>query len=1083
MNVRRRLQNIHIVIAVLGSLLWFGRAPGAQREPDKRSAWPVPASDSKPLIDGRLVEPCWEGALKTGPLAGMGKGPTACATEAFISRDANHLYVGVVCAGKDAPEAADRGATSSFTAGRIARHAKVNIDRQISAHWAGTPVEPPKEPEFVELRIDSNGDRNSYYLIRITPQDGGTLTCSYNEDTPPWCDPTWQPKFDSAVAEGSDTWAVEFALPLEIFNKNKTLSSEMGFNIRRCGLPGGETHCWQGSPADLGSWGLLTGLPARTKLPTPDYVSPHRHYRVPKQAKRSLLAEEAKRTIPLGPGSAHPCTTGEVRLELEGFLLEGDLHARGIIWDLVVNERNGELYVLSDPRPFREAPDVRVYDRQGDYLRTIMPLNPTLPHASVRDLCRSRAREGETELAIPIMYETLCGSLSMYGAWWNMPQKIAVAPDGDLIMSGIYRGVLWRMKPDGSLPPEGWTSIYNPGRNERFESTDWTQGVLLAKELKNYMPFHALRYPYFCFDPEGVLYISAGQSALPTRRYGYYWEVSTQQTRYHWEVSEQGERGAHVWKCRMQPGVEVQMQDCFGGFSEPSGLALDGEHLIVADSGNNRLRVLGEDGQPVATITHYDHGGEKHPINDPTALAIDAAKSLYVLVGSDRRPEDQRLERTLKLLQQDVVAAARKPAPPPRRLIKLKSWSEPELLASSGPLHPEVLQIAVDAGVSPPLVWVANAVCPGSLVQLASVDLSVKKKWLDDGETLSCPRQSGDQPILNIDPQTGHLYVEDDSNHRLKQFGAVYQVDQDGTVLKKWPPVFFDSRDLKMTSPWGSLAFDRQFRYPNEPLFIDSIFGQDGRVYRWKLGKPGVEILRFDREGNPIPFKATGSNALFVDHAMQVGFWHDVFHGMDVDRHGRIYYVAKVDVDETSRPVSPYAVMHRQVNVYDADGTLQQRGLLKLDCVRGLQVDDSGNLYVMHRPTERPWDEYLALSKFSSSGGDPLWTRPWEGYIGQAEVLFAPCHCIASKQHQTLDEKGYLYAATKYSVQVIRCETGELVGEFGSYGNLDCRGKGSKYPHPELPFGTISALSVWKDRLFVVDVLNRRIAKCRIVYE
>lgn len=70
--------------------------------------------------------------------------------------------------------------------------------------------------------------------------------------------------------------------------------------------------------------------------------------------------------------------------------------------------------------------------------------------------------------------------------------------------------------------------------------------------------------------------------------------------------------------------------------------------------------------------------------------------------------------------------------------------------------------------------------------------------------------------------------------------------------------------------------------------------------------------------------------------------------------------------------------------------------------------------------------------------------------------------------------------AGKYSVQVIDCETGNLVGEFESYGNMDCQGKGSKFPHPELPFGTISALSVWKDRLLVVDVMNRRIVKCRI---
>jgi hypothetical protein len=243
-----------------------------------------------------------------------------------------------------------------------------------------------------------------------------------------------------------------------------------------------------------------------------------------------------------------------------------------------------------------------------------------------------------------------------------------------------------------------------------------------------------------------------------------------------------------------------------------------------------------------------------------------------------------------------------------------------------------------------------------------------------------------------------------------------------------------------------------------------------------------VEILRFDRAGKPVPFQATGTNALFVDRAMEVNFWHDVYHGMDVDRHGNIYYVAKVDVDPESRPVSAYLAMHRQVNVYDADGKLQKRGLLVLDCVRGIEVDGEGNLYAMYRPAKRPWDDYLVLSKFSPSGGEPLWSRRCEGYLRWAQLANPPCHCNTWRHHQTLDGKGYLYAAGKYSVQVIDCETGKLVGEFGSYGNMDCQGKGSKFPHPELPFGTISALSVWKDRLFVVDVLNRRIVKCRIIY-
>ena len=1054
MKLTRRLRNTHVAVAILGSLLCLDRAPAAESSPNERPMLQVPVTDSKPVVDGKLEEPCWNAAAKTGPLTVTRAEPAKSTTEALILRDADYLYVGVRC------------------------------ERKEAADGVVKPGEPSKETEFVELSIDSNGDRNSYYLIRITPDDGGKVASSYHEHTPPWADRTWQPQFKSAAAEGAGMWAAEFALPLGIFRKNKTLASQIGFSVRRSGMPGGETHCWGGTSASPGEWGVLTGIPSRDDLPGPDYSTRglNRFYHPLSKANISFLAEQQRQTIPLGPGSAHPGMTGEVKLELEGFLLAGDPHARGIIWDLAVDQEKGELYVLSDTRPVRGVAELRVFDRRGKYLRTIMPLSPTLPRASVRDLCRQTAREGEAELIVPKLFQPW-GERSMYGDWWHHPQKMALAPDGDLIMSNIYRGTLWRMRPDGGLPPEGWTSVYHPARNEPFDSTAWTQEFWHCFELKNYMPFHALHYPYFCFDPAGLLYVSAGQSCWPARRYAYYLEVGENTVDYHWETSGNEGRGAHVWKCQMHPGVQYERRGSFGGFAEPSGLVLDGKHLIVADAGNDRLQVLGEDGRLVASITHYLHEGKKEPLGGPTALAIDREKSLYVLVGSEPRPEDQRVERTLALVRQAVVAAAGKPPEAPRRLIKLKSWEQPELLAVSEPVHTDVLQIAVDAGVSPPLVWVANGAGPGSLVQVGGDDLAVKAQWVDRGETLSCPRQSGNQPILNIDPQTGHLYVEDDSNYRIKQYGTVYRVDQDGGVLEKWPPLFFDARDLKMTSPWGTLDYDRHYRYPEEPLFVDSIFGKDGRVYRWKPGEAGVEILRFDRDGKPIPFKSTGTNALFVDHALQANFWHDVYHGMDVDRQGNIYYVAKVDVDPKLRPVSAYYAMHRQVNVYDADGTLQKRGLLRLDCVRSIQVDDQGNLYAVYRPVERPWEDYLALSKFSPAGGEPLWSRRWEGCIGWAQVANPPCHCTTSRHHQTLDGKGYLYAPGKYSVQVIDCKTGRLVGEFGSYGNMDCRGLRSKYPHPELPFGAVSALSVWKDRLFVVDELNRRIVKCRIVYD
>lgn len=200
------------------------------------------------------------------------------------------------------------------------------------------------------------------------------------------------------------------------------------------------------APLWLGACGHnLTGIPPRDRLPAPDYAIPKAApfssaaqwgvnvYYTPGTARRAWLAEQQGRPqIALGPGSAHPGTTGEVRLEFERFLLAGDPHACGMIWDLAVDERKGELYVLSDPRPFREAPELRVFDRQGRYVRTVRPFHPALPRANVQDLCVRTAREGDTELVIPKLFETLCGSLSLYGAFWHLPQKISLAPDGVL---------------------------------------------------------------------------------------------------------------------------------------------------------------------------------------------------------------------------------------------------------------------------------------------------------------------------------------------------------------------------------------------------------------------------------------------------------------------------------------------------------------------------------------------------------------------------------------------------------------------------------------------------------------------------
>jgi len=813
----------------------------------------------------------------------------------------------------------------------------------------------------------------------------------------------------------------------------------------------------------------------------------------------SSAEQGGKPAIKLGPGSAHPGTTGEVRLELESFLLDGDPHACGIIWDLTVDEKKGELFVLCEPKRVGGVGEVRVFDRSGAYLRTIMPLNPTLPYSSVRDICEDVVRENGTELIVP-KFDLSWGEPSFYGSFWDSHKKIALAPDGDLVISDLYRGKLMRIGTDGSLPEEGW----NTG-SARYEGKP-------GSSLANYLPFDSLRYPYFHFGPDGSLYISGGQSSFESRYHHYNLEGGVNKPKYHFPI--EGDRSGYVWKLGLKPGPKAEKLGVVGGFKQAAGVVVDGDHIIVADAGNSRLQVCKIDGEVVASITHYMDKGTKKPLLDPTALAMDSDKCLYVLIGSEKRAEDLRTERGIRNVQKLFHAADFEKLQPPRKIVKLKSWKKPELVAESAAVHTYVMQIAVDAGVSPTLVWVANGDGPGSLQKLSGKDLSLMAQWQDDGTTLSNPRQDSGMPILNIDPETGHVYVEDDARYRHKKFGTAYRLDQQGNILKTWEPYFIDIEESGLISPWGATNLERGFPHPEEPLFLDSVFAKDGRIYRWRLSDDGVSILRFDRAGKPVPFSSTGSHELLVDpfpikgrlyekaHLnKQFTCWWDVYSGMEIDSEGNIYYAKKHDQYVESGMMLPRYGLYRQLDVYDSTGKLKHKALLDLTSVKGIQVDKDGYLYIVHIPADgsapkkpvsrakakapkrlpmRPF----ALSKFPPTGGEPIWSQPWDGNHGMGLIPPNP-HCICSthRVNQALDDKGYIYVANKYSVQVIDMQTGKLVGEFGSYGNADCKGKGSKYPHPELPFGSISSLAVWKDKLFVLDVLNRRLVKCNITYD
>jgi len=320
----------------------------------------------------------------------------------------------------------------------------------------------------------------------------------------------------------------------------------------------------------------------------------------------------------------------------------------GTIRSLAVGPK-GELYIFTGGVSVDHGwanSGIRVFDRQGRYVRQVYPFPSSLPAGKMRGIRAITLRDGTW---LPIIYNALNHSwLPESPGIGN--QQAAVTRDGQIILTNLcMRGMghgrrLLKLGTDGSAPPD-----------------------LLGPKISRYSLSGEM---YLALAPdEKTIYVTGlrGRSLWDP---GEYHNVVY---RARWDQPELRDEFRKPFIGEIQtPGSDPRH------LNDPRGIAVGRRgNILVADHGNDRLAVFRPDGSPLKQIPLP--GANKVAVNRKTG-------AIYVLCSSS--PSRPRGCVLLKLKSvKDPTEVAR---------LALPRWRR------------DALALAVDADAKPPLIWLGN---------------------------------------------------------------------------------------------------------------------------------------------------------------------------------------------------------------------------------------------------------------------------------------------------------------------------------------------------------------------------------------
>ena len=720
----------------------------------------------------------------------------------------------------------------------------------------------------------------------------------------------------------------------------------------------------------------------------------------------------------------------------------------------VAVDREGNVYVVRDSACWPHELSVRVFDREGRYVRQMAPPHP-------KDLSRFKDRPGNFGPGsgpgsflvlgsggdlVPHMEPT---KAQIYTDEAFECNQVVPDPKGNFIFNvneHVERASGWLGHQRKLEKEAGNRTHHRLMKLDRFGLPvyDFRIGFrhpALPESLTlgwNRVPFldelHGWRY-YYCCDRDGNIYISdAGRRETEEGLSG---QETADQNCPHvvWKLGPDLEPRSEFTYCGTRPcearsylGTKGEPGDGPDRFNGPKGLAVDAEgRIYVADAGNNCIKIFRKDGFFLKDIRGARYRGEDKPLRNPTALGLHPKDgSIYAIVEIENG----------------------------RRLVKLKSGADRAAAWTCDLSYSAFYNLAVDAGTAPTIVWVAQGGGIGTFTRI-----------VDKGDSLGDVKHFGGcvegafvEPFAVAATDGGDLFVED-ALHGLVKMSA-----RDGSGWK----VLVKRADVGRT-PSGGWAVPASLRLKQAqdakqaelPSPRPAVIAADpgGRVYRYSCG----EITRYDREGNVVPFG--GGNAIKTRYTQNP---HLNQHGLAIDAKGNLYVV----VSETAGTPEKQRQLD-ELDVYSPDGALKEKNIVpERSGIRTVAVDAGGALYVT-----RTRDGMWLLKLGAGSGrGDLRWQA------GCVSLCSAGCKCLYTLL--AVSKSGFIYAINiaQYHITILDVN-GNVVTRFGRYGNFDCPEAPGRPAVPGIPLLCPLAVAVTEDAVFVSDRLNQRVVRCELEYD